>query len=44
MQGAVAQVLCCCCLCTVVCIERVLNMVNDLVYTDVALRSCGLSA
>ena len=40
VQGAVAQVLCCCCLCTVMCIERILNMVNDLVYTDVALRSC----
>lgn len=41
LQGAVAQVLCCCCLCTVMCIERVLSLVNDLVYTDVALRSCG---
>ncbi|CAK9087036.1 unnamed protein product [Durusdinium trenchii] len=41
IQGAVAQVLCCCCLCTVMCIERVLSMVNDLVYTDVALHSCG---
>ncbi|CAJ1334896.1 unnamed protein product [Effrenium voratum] len=41
VQGAVAQVLCCCCVCTVLCIERVLSMVNDLVYTDVALRSCG---
>lgn len=41
LQGAVAQVLCCCCLCTVMCIERILSLVNDLVYTDVALRSCG---
>mmetsp|Transcript_56322 Transcript_56322/g.132142 ORF Transcript_56322/g.132142 Transcript_56322/m.132142 type:complete len:653 (+) Transcript_56322:35-1993(+) len=41
VQSTVAQVLCCCCLCTVACIERVLSMVNDLIYTDVALRSCG---
>lgn len=38
-QGAVTQVLCCCCMCTVLCIERVVSMVNELVYSDVALQS-----
>eukprot|EP00931_Biecheleriopsis_adriatica_P088530 TRINITY_DN62831_c0_g1_i1.p1 TRINITY_DN62831_c0_g1~~TRINITY_DN62831_c0_g1_i1.p1 ORF type:complete len:670 (+),score=81.98 TRINITY_DN62831_c0_g1_i1:81-2012(+) len=41
IQGTVTQVLCCCCMCTFACIEKILEMVNDLVYTDVALRSSG---
>lgn len=38
IQGAVARILCCCCLWFSLCIERILTMVNDLVYTDVALQ------
>eukprot|EP00933_Yihiella_yeosuensis_P079896 TRINITY_DN93304_c0_g1_i1.p1 TRINITY_DN93304_c0_g1~~TRINITY_DN93304_c0_g1_i1.p1 ORF type:complete len:348 (+),score=29.20 TRINITY_DN93304_c0_g1_i1:35-1045(+) len=41
VQGAVSQVLCCCCIFCFACIERVLAMVNDLVYTDVALQASG---
>lgn len=41
VQGMVTRVACCCCLSCVACIERVLTMVNDLIYTDVALRAVG---
>eukprot|EP00440_Ansanella_granifera_P047787 gb/GFBE01051763.1/.p1 GENE.gb/GFBE01051763.1/~~gb/GFBE01051763.1/.p1 ORF type:complete len:641 (+),score=109.81 gb/GFBE01051763.1/:1-1923(+) len=41
IQGTVTQILCCCCLCTFVCLEKILTMVNDLVYTDVAVRASG---
>jgi len=41
VQGAVVRVICCCCLQCVSCLEQLMTMVNDLVYTDVALRSVG---
>jgi len=40
-SGAVAQLCCCCCLACVACVERLLAMVNDLIYTDVALHGWG---
>lgn len=42
-EGAVVQCICCCCLQLALCLEQVLAMVNDLVYTDVALRSTSYS-
>lgn len=41
VQGVVSRALCCCCAQCFFCIERLVTMVNDLVYTDVALRSVG---
>jgi len=38
LQGAVGVVICSCCACCTLFIERVLKMVNDLVYADVALQ------
>jgi len=37
----VGRIVCCCCISSVACVERVLIMVNDLIYTDVALRGAG---
>lgn len=41
IQGAAARVCCCCCAQCVLMIEQLMAMVNDLVYTDVALRGVG---
>jgi len=41
VQGVVARVCCCCCAQCVLLIEWVMSMVNELVYTDVALRGVG---
>mmetsp|Transcript_120354 Transcript_120354/g.268982 ORF Transcript_120354/g.268982 Transcript_120354/m.268982 type:complete len:672 (-) Transcript_120354:48-2063(-) len=37
----VTRVVCCCCAYCFLCVERLLTMVNDLVYTDVALQGSG---
>jgi len=37
----VVRILCCCCAGCTECIEQMLSMVNDLVYTDIALRGSG---
>ncbi|CAK0869228.1 unnamed protein product, partial [Prorocentrum cordatum] len=37
-QSAVARALCCCCAGLAECAERALSMVNDLIYTDIALN------
>merc|ERR1712217_541817 len=37
-RAAVAAVCCCCCTYCVACVEHLMTMVNDLVYTDVALQ------
>ncbi|CAE8604889.1 unnamed protein product [Polarella glacialis] len=41
VQSALGQVLCCCCMYVFICCEQVLTMVNELVYTDIALQSSG---
>jgi len=40
-SNLVARAACCCCITCVACIERVLSMVNNLIYTDIALRAVG---
>lgn len=44
LHGVAARVCCCCCAQCVVLIERLMTMINDLVYTDVALRGVGYVA
>jgi len=41
VHGVVARVCCCCCAQCVLLIEWLMAMVNELVYTDVALRGVG---
>jgi hypothetical protein len=36
-QSCVVEVLCCCCLCCMTCIMKMVELLNDLVYTDCAL-------
>lgn len=38
VRGALARAVCCCCAQCALCLEQALSMVNDLVYTDVALQ------
>lgn len=38
LRGTIARIACCCCANCAVCIERIVSMVNDLIYTDVALQ------
>jgi hypothetical protein len=38
-RSYVARMMCCCCAYCAGCIEQMVSMVNDLVYTDVALRA-----
>mmetsp|Transcript_5937 Transcript_5937/g.14108 ORF Transcript_5937/g.14108 Transcript_5937/m.14108 type:complete len:640 (-) Transcript_5937:72-1991(-) len=37
----IAKLLCCCCTCCMACLQKVLEMLNEMVYTDVAIRGCN---
>merc|ERR1711924_536224 len=39
LRAYLARIMCCCCAYCSACIEQMVSMVNDLVYTDVALRA-----
>jgi len=41
VRGALARAVCCCCAQCALVLEQALSMVNDLVYTDVALHGSG---
>jgi len=38
LQATVVRIVCCCCASCASCIERIVTMVNDLIYADVALQ------